>query len=125
MVERNMKNRREEVRQLLQPNEVVFSLTNYPRLGCPDFTFPSYKARPLDPECAAQSLYFPDEAIFGGHPRFKTLTRNIRKRRGEKVSINIKIFKDENTVIPVEGAKPQFEDSICLDAMGEYSIFFN
>lgn len=120
MVERNMRNRREEVRLLLRENEAVFSLTNFPRLGCPDFTYPSYSPRPWDPECAAQSIYFPDEAIFAGHPRFKTLTRNIRERRGEKVSIKIKIFKDENTVFPVEGSLPHFEDNICLDAMGEF-----
>lgn len=113
-----MKNRREEVQQLLAANEFVMSLTNFPRLGCPGFTIPEFKPRPLDPDCYAQSLYYPDEAIFDGHPRFKTLTRNIRERRGEKVAINIKVFKDEKTVIPVEGSKPGLEEFICLDAMG-------
>lgn len=57
------------------------------RLGCEDFTDPS--TRPTPDEGATRSLFFPDDAIFPGHPRFKTLSRNIRMRRGEKVAINI------------------------------------
>lgn len=57
------------------------------RLGSPGFTDPP--AQPTPNSGASRSLFFPDEAIFGGHPRFKTLTRNIRHRRGEKVAINI------------------------------------
>lgn len=64
----------------------VSSITQY-RLGSPDFTDPA--AQPTPDSGASRSLFFPDEAIFGGHPRFKTLTRNIRHRRGEKVAINI------------------------------------
>ena len=30
-------------------------------------------------------------------PRFRTLTRNIRMRRGEKVCINVPVYKDKNT----------------------------
>lgn len=45
--------------------------------------------RPNDEDCVAKSLYFVDEAIYPGHPRFKTLSRNIRMRRGSKVSIDI------------------------------------
>ena len=47
-----------------------------------------------------RSLFFPDEAINGSHPRFKTLTRNIRERRGEKIMINVPIFPDTNTPTP-------------------------
>ncbi len=32
-----------------------------------------------------------------GHPRFKTLSRNIRMRRGEKVIINVPVYPDDNT----------------------------
>lgn len=59
---------------------------NY-RLGCENFTFPPTHPTPNDG--ATRSLYFPDDAIFPGHPRFKTLSRNIRERKGEKVSINL------------------------------------
>lgn len=57
------------------------------RLGCPDFTDPL--SHPTPDQGATRSLFFPDEAIFPGHPRFKTLSRNIRQRRGEKVAINL------------------------------------
>lgn len=109
-----MRNRREEVAKLLNlgDGEAVMSITSFPRLGCPKFSYPSYDVRPEDPQCAAQSLYFPDEAIFGGHPRFKTLTRNIRQRRGEKVSINLPVFVDENTKIPVEGSLPEMPNFV-------------
>lgn len=90
LVEANMRYRREEVTELLASDECVMSITNFPRLGAPDFTWPLHQPHPEDPLSSARSLYFPDEAIYPGHPRFKTLTRNIRKRRGEKVSIKLK-----------------------------------
>lgn len=90
LVEANMRYRREEVTELLASDECVMSITNFPRLGAPNFTWPLYQPHPEDPLSSARSLYFPDEAIYPGHPRFKTLTRNIRKRRGEKVSIKLK-----------------------------------
>lgn len=118
VVEANMRYRRLEVAELLPPGEHVMSITNFPRLGCPDFTYPIAKPTPEDENCAARSLFFPDEAIYPGHPRFKTLTRNIRQRRGEKVSINLPIFRDKNTVIPVEGSLPDKPDYVHMDAMG-------
>lgn len=118
VVEANMKYRREELSALLKPGEAVMSITNFPRLGCPKFSYPPFETRPNDPECAAQSLFFPDEAIFPGHPRFKTLTRNIRMRRGQKVSINLPVYKDEKTKIPVEGSLPEMPDYVHMDAMG-------
>lgn len=57
------------------------------RLGCPNFTSPPFDPQPENG--VSRSLFFPDEAIYPGHPRFKTLTRNIRMRRGEKVAINL------------------------------------
>lgn len=90
VVEANMRYRRQELTDMLPAGETVLSLTNFPRLGAPAFTWPEAVPTPDDEACAARSLYFPDEAIFPGHPRFKTLTRNIRQRRGEKVDINLK-----------------------------------
>uniref|UniRef100_A0A1A9W258 Glutamate--cysteine ligase n=1 Tax=Glossina brevipalpis TaxID=37001 RepID=A0A1A9W258_9MUSC len=118
VVEANMRYRREEVTELLEPDECVMSITNFPRLGCAQFTYPIYKPRPEDVSSAARSLYFPDEAIYPGHPRFKTLTRNIRMRRGEKVAIKLKVYKDVNTKLPVEGSPPNEPDVVLLDAMG-------
>lgn len=118
VVEANMRYRRQEVSELLHPDEVVMSITNFPRLGTPNFTWPIYKTQPNNEDGAARSLYFPDEAIFPAHPRFKTLTRNIRQRRGEKVNILLTVFKDENTVIPVEGSPTHKPDAVHMDAMG-------
>lgn len=118
VVEANMRYRRQEVSELLHEDEAVMSLTNFPRLGAPDFTWPIYKPQPDNEDSAARSLYFPDEAIFPGHPRFKTLTRNIRQRRGEKVNIRLNVFKDENTKIPVDGAPADQPDAVHMDAMG-------
>ncbi|CAH2068772.1 unnamed protein product, partial [Iphiclides podalirius] len=121
IVEANMQYRRAEASTLLSNGEVLMSITNFPRLGCPNFTSPPYAPNPKSG--VTLSHYFPDEAIFPGHPRFKTLTSNIRERRGEKVAINIPIFKDINTKIPVDNshvlepgvAQP---DCVYMDAMG-------
>ena len=109
IVEANMKARRDEVKlatklrmetllkvksylvfkvtALLGENEQIFSITAFPRSGCEDFCTPAAKPKPET--SASRSLFFPDEAIYLAHPRFRTLTRNIRERRGEKVAINI------------------------------------
>lgn len=118
VVEANMRYRRLEVAEMLPPGEHVMSITNFPRLGADNFTYPLAKPTPEDESCAARSLYFPDEAIYPGHPRFKTLTRNIRQRRGEKVSIDLPVFRDKNTVIPVAGSLPDKPDYVHMDAMG-------
>ncbi|XP_058798275.1 glutamate--cysteine ligase catalytic subunit [Phymastichus coffea] len=127
VVEANMQYRRQEATKLLQPGEVLMSLTNFPRLGAPDFTDPP--AAPNPKSGASRSLFFPDEAIFSGHPRFKTLTRNIRHRRGEKVAINLPIYKDKNLKLPFKenlselgddgsSEKVAKEDNVYMDAMG-------
>ncbi len=87
VVEANMKSRRKEAQLLLPPNEMVLSIANFPRLGSPGFTFPEYN--PAPETSVSKSRFFPDEAIFPGHPRFQTLTKNIRSRRGGKIDIQI------------------------------------
>ncbi|KAL5013742.1 hypothetical protein ScPMuIL_008012 [Solemya velum] len=127
LVESNMKLRREEIQKLLGPDEYPLSLTSFPRLGCPSFTDPIEK--PSVTEGASHSLFFPDSAILGSHPRFKTLTRNIRHRRGEKVVINVPVYKDKETPSPfVEDFSPLGDDGeakraarpdhIYMDCMG-------
>ncbi|XP_031569988.1 glutamate--cysteine ligase catalytic subunit-like isoform X2 [Actinia tenebrosa] len=124
-IEANMKLRREEVNSLLEPDEAVLSIVSFPRLGSPKFTFPEHPVTPG--EGVTSSLFYPDQAIFQGHPRFATLSRNIRERRGSKVAINVPIFKDVNTPSPFieespevkgEGASASKPDHIYLDAMG-------
>lgn len=117
-VEANMRYRRQEVSELLLEDEFVMTLSNFPRMGAPEFTWPIYKPQPENGFSVARSLYFPDEAICSYHARFKAHTRNIRERRGKKVNINASVFKDVNTKIPVEGAPVDIPDAVHMDAMG-------
>lgn len=122
-IEDSMRYRRQEVQSVLESDEVVMSITSFPRLGCPEFTYPIYHPKPET--SASGSLFFPDEAIFGGHPRFKTLVKNIRARRRRKVIINLPIFKDLNTRDPfietfndLEAKKASKANNVYMDAMG-------
>lgn len=127
VVEANMRYRRQEATKLLHPNEVLMSLTVFPRVGAPDFTEPL--THPTPNSGASRSLFFPDDAIYPGHPRFKTLTRNIRERRREKVAINIPIYRDENVPLLFKedftskgddgsSSKAAKDNYIYMDAMG-------
>ncbi|XP_019628560.1 PREDICTED: glutamate--cysteine ligase catalytic subunit-like [Branchiostoma belcheri] len=106
MVEANMRLRREEILSVLDQKrgETVLTLTSFPRHGCPGFTDPEVECNPtVNPE--SRSLFFPDAAI-SIHPRFRNFVRNIRERRGEKVSVNIPVFKDSNTPKPFKETFP-------------------
>nr|XP_022918914.1 glutamate--cysteine ligase [Onthophagus taurus] len=120
IVEANMRYRRLEVQEYLNPGECVLTLTSFPRLGCDNFTDPPSKPTPN--AGATRSLFFPDDAVFPGHPRFATLSRNIRERRGENVVINLPVYKDFNTKIPVDDShlynKSALPDCVYMDAMG-------
>ncbi|KAE8226846.1 hypothetical protein CF319_g624 [Tilletia indica] len=96
-VEANMRKRRQIARFHLRPNEIPITLTSFPRLGVTDgpFTEPEFEANGN----ASRSLFLPDQLI-NTHPRFPTLTANIRKRRGAKVAINMPVFVDKNTPQP-------------------------
>eukprot|EP00842_Homolaphlyctis_polyrhiza_P005748 jgi/Hompol1/6174/HPOL_002182-RA len=97
-VEDNMRKRRALCNSLLQPNQFMFTFTNFPRLGVTEeFLSPHFDPTPH--RGASQSLFVPDEAI-NSHARFPTLTANIRRRRGAKVAMNVPIFKDVNTPSP-------------------------
>ncbi|CCK69264.1 glutamate--cysteine ligase KNAG_0C01510 [Huiozyma naganishii CBS 8797] len=108
---------------------VVLSLTSFPRLGTDNFiNIPN----PWNHKnSASRSLFLPDE-IINRHVRFPTLTANIRTRRGEKVCINIPMYKDEKTpkhdtsiyprdwFVPedMEAAEVSKPGHIYMDAMG-------
>ncbi|CAH8498948.1 unnamed protein product [Heterobilharzia americana] len=85
-VECNMRKRRLELMAHLPQDCVALTISAFPRLGCEEFCYPA--ANPTPDSGVSRSLFFPDAAINQGHPRFKTLTRNIRERRGAKVAIN-------------------------------------
>ncbi|XP_035223286.1 glutamate--cysteine ligase catalytic subunit-like isoform X2 [Stegodyphus dumicola] len=127
VVEANMRARRLEVTDLLESDESLLCLTSFPRLGCAEFTFPPATTDPKG--SALCSLFFPDAAVYGGHPRFKTLARNIRQRRGRKVVINVPIYRDRNTPDPFvedftnlgddgEAAAAALPNHVYMDAMG-------
>ncbi|CUS20734.1 LAQU0S01e13454g1_1 [Lachancea quebecensis] len=94
-VEENMSERRAIVDSKLEPRGVeLLSLAAFPRMGCPDFTDLSNVWDHHN--SASRSLYLPDE-IINRHARFPTLTANIRTRRGEKVCMNVPMYKDKRT----------------------------
>lgn len=100
-VEENMKRRRLIADRLISKfndenkKYIILSLTNFPRLGS-DNDFLNVKNYWNHKNSASRSLFLPDEVI-NRHVRFPTLTANIRTRRGEKVCINVPMFKDINT----------------------------
>lgn len=125
-VEKSMIRRRQQVEAKLSADELLVSYSTFPRLGCYRFTVPEYEIN--DPEVdnpKTYSEYFPEGAI-NSHPRFSTLARNIRQRRGKKVIINVPAFIDTNTQRPFrddnvkcqESRDAQIDDHIYMDAMG-------
>jgi hypothetical protein len=80
------------INSLLGANERYLTVTAFPGMGVGEFTAPALK--PKGP--VAMSDYVPDDMI-SPHPRFATLTRNIRKRRGENVCIRVPLFQDTKT----------------------------
>lgn len=90
LVEGSMAARRAKITSVLQPGEEVLSLTNFPLLGVEG----QFEA-PAGGEFG-DSDYVPDAVTFN-HPRFFTMTRNIRTRRGGKVDIRAPVFQDKNT----------------------------
>lgn len=127
VVEQNMRRRRHDASKYLEADEILLTIGSFPRVGCLDFTSPSYKTTPNDG--ILRSLFFPDQAIHNDHPRFKNISRNIRQRRGEKVVINVPIYRDENTPKPFiedfksmgddgQAARNAKPDHIYMDAIG-------
>ncbi|VDN27006.1 unnamed protein product, partial [Cylicostephanus goldi] len=118
VVEANMVVRRKEVQKMLKKytsfvqGESVLSIS-FPSLGAPDFTSPPMKPTPTE-DGPGRSIFWPEDAVFCGHPRFKNLVKNIRGRRGEKVAINEDLSAlGEGDMI--SAAKP---DHIYMDHMG-------
>jgi hypothetical protein len=93
-VERNMRLRRRRLLTELNENEIAPTVATFPLLGAlgDDGTVPPSKVGGPRTE----SEYIGDD-IINPHPRFGTLTQNIRMRRGEKVNIRVPLFRDVNT----------------------------
>ncbi|KAI9356225.1 glutamate-cysteine ligase-domain-containing protein [Zopfochytrium polystomum] len=121
-VEPNMRDRRKLAQSYLPKGDAVVTITSFPRLGCPGFAGPSAKPTPNDG--CSHSIFVSNDAI-NPHPRFRTLTANIRERRGAKVAINMPIYKDVNTPDPfLERLPPSLEDpTVNMDAVISESNF--
>jgi hypothetical protein len=93
-VERNMRLRRRRLLTVLSDDEIAPTVATFPLLGAlgDDGTVPPTKVGGPRTE----SEYIGDD-IINPHPRFGTLTQNIRMRRGEKVNIRVPLFRDLNT----------------------------
>ncbi|CCE64594.1 hypothetical protein TPHA_0I00880 [Tetrapisispora phaffii CBS 4417] len=138
-VEYNMKVRRELAEDIISNyNEnsksikyKPLTITSFPRLGTNNFINVDEKLVWNHKNNASRSLFLPDEVI-NRHIRFPTLTSNIRERRGEKVAMNIPMYKDMNTPdhddtiyqrdwFPredAEAAGASKKDHIYMDSMG-------
>lgn len=91
-VEKNMNMRRRRLMFNLGPNEIAPTVTCFPMFGVGDFV------KTDGPFSApfSESVFVPD-IVINPHPRFPTLTANIRRRRGDKVNIKIPLFHDSST----------------------------
>jgi glutamate--cysteine ligase catalytic subunit len=97
LVEINMRLRRRLAESLLQANERLAYIPAFPMMGVGEFTEPVHPPGGK----VSHSRFLPD-AIINEHPRFATLTANIRKRRGAKVDIRVPLFQDVNTAAAME-----------------------
>ncbi len=88
-VEQNILLRQQRIQSVLADGERVMSIVSFPTFGVGVFTEPSLP--PGGP--VSESMYAPDGCI-NPHPRFATLTANIRQRRGSKVHIKVPLFED-------------------------------
>jgi len=93
-VEQSMRLRRARVLRALADDEIAPTIVAFPLMGVGDFVTP-----PSAPGGDASLSDCVPDACINPHPRFGTLTANIRSRRGSKVDIRVPIFKDKATVV--------------------------
>ena len=86
-VVQNMHERRDRIESVLLDDECAMTIVAFPTLGVGQFTFPFTKPGGI----YAQSDCVSDKVI-NPHPRFWTLTGNIRERRGSKVDIRVPVY---------------------------------
>jgi glutamate--cysteine ligase catalytic subunit len=91
-VESNLRMRRARLHRALHEDEMLATICAFPLMGVGQFTSPD--ASPNGPNMS--SKWVPDSCT-SHYPRFQTLTRNIRERRGEKIDIRVPIYIDKKT----------------------------
>eukprot|EP00004_Rigifila_ramosa_P027672 TRINITY_DN9097_c0_g1_i1.p1 TRINITY_DN9097_c0_g1~~TRINITY_DN9097_c0_g1_i1.p1 ORF type:complete len:665 (+),score=125.25 TRINITY_DN9097_c0_g1_i1:150-2144(+) len=95
-VEHNMRIRRLQAKKVLRPGEVLCCFASFPLLGTPESTLP-----PTFPNGPVMHSLFVSDSLIMDHPRFATLAANIRERRGHNVAIEMPVYRDSNTKIPL------------------------
>eukprot|EP01041_Mallomonas_annulata_P007504 gene7504-15355_t len=88
-VEKTMQLRRRRLHEILQEDEVAPSITTFPMLGVEGY------AHTKDKRGSYANSEYVSDAIINPHPRFTTLTKNIRSRRTSNV--NILVPKDSSS----------------------------
>lgn len=112
-VEENMKLRRKRVEELAKEGEVLLTISMFPLIGAvKNFTIPSSNFG----GDISNSLYISDDLI-NRHPRFGTLTKNIRERKGKKVCILSPLFMDKNTDPTIGWKSPNTEEKLSTDPL--------
>lgn len=98
-VERNMRLRRKRILTVLNDDEIAPTVSAFPLLGSlgDDGSVP-----PVPVGGPITLSEYIGDGIINPHPRFGTLTANIRQRRGTKVNIRVPLFRDTDT--------PEFKD---------------
>lgn len=82
---------REKYETLRKKSKIALTIPVIPFLGVRD-----HKKEKKFINEITQSIYIDDDHI-ADHPRFRTLTKNIRLRRGRTVENYVPIFRDRNT----------------------------
>ena len=91
-VETNIGTRYRLLDQFGGKDVISTTFVTYPLMGVGKFTTATDLSSPH-----SLSLFVPDACINATHPRFATLTENIRLRRGRKVCIQVPLFLDTKT----------------------------
>lgn len=119
-VETNIATRVRMIDEAGDASEFGVLMVSYPLMGVGNFT----DAGDVHDAPYSRSIFVPDICINGTHPRFATLTQNIRLRRGRKVCIQVPMFIDKYTL--ERSVDPRFNidatpvnDAIDCQAMGD------
>lgn len=95
IVEQILKEDSSLINHYLGENEFAITMTNYPLLGVNNFYYSNIKSPFINQY--SESDYIPDNTI-NKHIRFRTLTENIKKRRKNKVYIELPVYPDNYTM---------------------------
>ncbi|KAI9293221.1 GCS-domain-containing protein [Neoconidiobolus thromboides FSU 785] len=113
-VEKNMRTRRIRVLSELEENQTVLTVSNFFSLGSDNVKHLDIDSS-LDNNVYTQSSYLPDKMIHP-HPRYASLSKNLRLRKGSKATFQLPIYRDINT--PKALLFSQDQSALELDTVG-------